>query len=136
MANREDVQKRAFDAFSQTEQGKAAIQWEETQRKQKAVAERLRQEQEAAKAKEAGKLKQPGNDMAASISGNIIGVGSNPVLSAIHEQTELAKQQVEYLQIIASKGTGTPSADVTDKGATPVTPANTSPSRAALLTKK
>jgi hypothetical protein len=133
MANREDVQKRALDVFSQTEQGKSAIKWEETQRKQKEAAERIKKEEEGARAKQ---IKQPGSELAQSMSGNIIGVGANPVVTALHEQQVIAMQQLAYLQIIASKGTGTPSADVTDKGATPVTPANTSPSRAALLTKK
>jgi len=70
-----------------------------------------------------------------SVSGNVIGVGANPVLSAIHEQVELAKQQLEYLRMIASKGESAgPPPDLTDKGATPATPS--SPSRASLLIPK
>jgi hypothetical protein len=66
---------------------------------------------------------QTGGNAASSVSGSVIGVGQNPVVSAIHEQTELAKQQVEYLRILASKTTpGTP-ANLTEKGGTPVTPA-------------
>ena len=76
---------------------------------------------------------KPDADMKAShVSGNVIGVGANPVLSAIHEQVELAKQQLEYLRMIASKGDKAgPPADLTEKGATPDTPA--SPSRLSLL---
>lgn len=59
-----------------------------------------------------------------SVSGNVIGVGQNPVISAIHEQIEIAKQQLDYLAIIASRNTSTmPTIDFTNKGATPVTPA-------------
>jgi hypothetical protein len=132
MANREDVQKRAFEAFSQTEQGKAAIQWEETQRKQKAAADRIRKEEDDARAKEA---KQPGKELAQSMSGNIIGVGANPVVTALQEQQVIAREQLAVLQVIASKGPSGPTGDVTASGATPHTPANASPSRAALLTK-
>lgn len=61
---------------------------------------------------------------ATSVSGNVIGVGQNPVVSAMHEQIEIAKQQLDYLAIIASKNKSTmPTIDFTDKGATPVTPA-------------
>lgn len=61
---------------------------------------------------------------ASSVSGNVIGVGQNPVVSAIHEQVEVAKQQLDYLRIMATKGaTAGPPADLTDKGATPTTPA-------------
>ena len=61
---------------------------------------------------------------ATSVSGNVIGVGQNPVISVMHEQIELAKQQRDYLAIIAAKGqpAGSPG-DITNKGATPVTPA-------------
>ena len=138
MANREDVQKRALETFSQTEAGKSALQWEETQRKQKLAAERIRKEEEDAKVKAAKQTGKETMSLPNSISGNVIGVGANPVVTALHEQQVIAMQQLNYLQIIASKGSGTPAADVTDKGATPDTPANASPtpSRAALLTKK
>lgn len=66
-----------------------------------------------------------GKDMTATgVSGNVIGVGQNPVVSAIHEQTELAKQSLEYLRMLATKNAAnTPSPNLTNKGATPVTPA-------------
>lgn len=61
---------------------------------------------------------------ASAVSGNVIGVGQNPVVSAIHEQVEIAKQQLDYLRILASKGPANgPSPNLTNKGATPVTPA-------------
>ena len=76
--------------------------------------------------------KSDSQGLASHVSGNVIGVGANPVLSAIHEQVELAKQQLEYLRMIASKGDKAgPPADLTEKGATPNTPA--SPSRLSLL---
>ena len=76
--------------------------------------------------------KSNNQSLASHVSGNVIGVGANPVLSAIHEQVELAKQQLEYLRMIASKGDKAgPPADLTEKGATPDTPA--SPSRLSLL---
>jgi hypothetical protein len=60
---------------------------------------------------------------ASSVSGNVIGVGQNPVISAMHEQIEIAKQQLEYLRMIAAKGGNSgPPSDLTDKGAVPVTP--------------
>ena len=70
-----------------------------------------------------------------SVSGNVIGVGANPVVTALQEQQAIAREQLAYLQIIASQSTNTRSADVTASGATPSTPANASPSRAALVTK-
>jgi len=70
-----------------------------------------------------------------SVSGNVIGVGANPVITALQEQQAIAREQLAYLQIIASKSTDSASGDVTASGATPSTPANASPSRAALVTK-
>jgi primosomal protein N' len=136
MSKQEDVQKRAFDIWSQSPEGKAAAKWEETQRKQEAAAERIKKEEGAAKAKSVTVATGEKPTIPGSISGNVIGVGQNPVVTALHEQQAIAMQQLNYLQIIASKGTGTPAGDVTDKGATPDTPANISPSRASLLTKK
>jgi hypothetical protein len=135
MANREDVQQRALNAFSQSDQGKAAIQWEETQRKQKQAAERIRKEEEEAKVKAAKQTGKEGLSAPNSMSGNIIGVGANPVVIALQEQQAIQREQLAYLQIIASNKTASPAADVTASGATPSTPANASPSRAALLTK-
>jgi hypothetical protein len=61
---------------------------------------------------------------ASSVSGNVIGVGQNPVISAMQEQTEIAKQQLECLRVIATKGQPAGTAgDITNKGATPDTPA-------------
>jgi len=70
-----------------------------------------------------------------SFSGNVIGVGANPVVSALQEQQAIARDQLTCLQIIASKGTGPGSSDVTASGATPSTPANASPNRSPLVTK-
>jgi hypothetical protein len=136
MANREDVQKRVLDAFSESDAGKAALQWEETQRKQKLAAERMRKEEEDAKAKAAKESGKATGSMPTSMSGNVIGVGSNPVVTALQEQQVIAREQLACLQTIAGKAASAPSVDVTASGATPQTPANASPSRAALLTKK
>jgi hypothetical protein len=111
-----------------------ALQWEETQRKQKEAAERIKKEEADAKAasakKEATQMTIPG-----SVSGNVIGVGNNPVVTALQEQQLVAREQLAVLQVIASNGMQGPARDVTASGATPHTPANASPSRAALLTK-
>jgi hypothetical protein len=108
--------------------------WEETQRKQKEAAERIKKEEADAKAaatkKEAPQMTIPG-----SVSGNVIGVGANPVVTALQEQQLVAREQLAVLQVIASNGMQGPARDVTASGATPHTPANASPSRAALLTK-
>jgi hypothetical protein len=64
-----------------------------------------------------------GANASSNVSGNVIGVGQNPVVSAIHEQIELNKQQVEYLRILATIEPGATSTRFTNKGATPSTPA-------------
>lgn len=110
--------------------------WEETQRKQKLAAERIRKEEEDAKAKAAKQVGKEGLSMPSSVSGNVIGMGANPVVTALQEQQVIAREQLACLQTIAGTATQTPARDVTASGATPSTPANASPSRAALLTKK
>lgn len=71
-----------------------------------------------------------------SVSGNVIGVGANPVVTALQEQQVIAKASLTQLEIIAAKfGYAATYMDVTASGATPQTPANASPSRAALVTK-
>jgi hypothetical protein len=78
-------------------------------------------------------LSSPG---ANSVSGNVIGVGANPVVTALQEQQAIAKASLTQLEIIAAQfGYAATYKDVTASGATPQTPANASPSRAALLTK-
>ena len=56
---------------------------------------------------------------------NVVGVGANPVIEAMAEQTEIAKQQLAVLQQIANGGGGVP-VDFTK---------SSSPSRASLLTQ-
>jgi hypothetical protein len=107
--------------------------WEETQRKQKEAAERIKREEADAKA--AAAKKEASTTIPGSISGNVIGVGANPVVTALQEQQVIAREQLACLQTIAAKSNSMPSIDVTASGATPQTPANASPSRAALLTK-
>lgn len=71
-----------------------------------------------------------------AISGNVIGVGQNPVVTALQEQQGIALQQLSCLQILASKyGYAATYMDVTASGATPSTPANSSPNRAPLVNK-
>lgn len=93
-----------------------------------AAAEKTRLEDE--KKRQSNEMK-----LGSSVSGNVIGVGANPVVTALQEQQAIAREQLAYLQIIALQSTNTRSADVTASGATPSTPANASPSRAALVTK-
>jgi hypothetical protein len=138
MSKQESVQKRAFELWNQSDEGKAAFNWEETQRKQAIAAERIRKEEEAARAADAKKeaaKSTPGSTIPGSVSGNVIGVGNNPVVIALQEQQVVAREQLAVLQVIASNGMQGPARDVTASGATPHTPANASPSRAALLTK-
>ena len=137
MSKQEDVQKRAFDLWSQSSEGKAALQWEETQEKQKKAAELAKkQEDEARKAGKEVTTKPSSSSLPGGVSGNVIGVGQNPVVTALQEQQAIAREQLACLQIMASNNNGASvDPNLTDKGATPATPANTSPSRARLLTK-
>ena len=71
-----------------------------------------------------------------AISGNVIGVGQNPVVTALQEQQGIALQQLSCLQILASKyGYAATYMDVTASGATPSTPANASQNRAPIVNK-
>ena len=136
MSKQADVQKRAFDLWSQSAEGKAALKWEETQEKQKKASE-LAKKQEA-EAKKTGKEVVPSSSssLPGSMSGNVIGVGANPVVTALQEQQAIARASLTQLEIIAAQfGYAATYKDVTASGATPQTPANASPSRAALLTK-
>jgi primosomal protein N' len=136
MSKQEDVQKRAFDIWSQSPEGKAAAQWEDTQRKQKEAAERIKKEEDEAKAKSVTAATGQKPTIPSSISGNVIGVGQNPVVTALQEQQVIAREQLACLQTIAANNNGAAvDPNLTNKGATPPTPANTSPSRARLLTK-
>lgn len=92
----------------------------------RALLDALKKGEKPEKEKSADTKGQAGGNTATNVSGNVIGVGQNPVVTAIHEQTELAKQQVEYLRILASKNPATPPANLTEKGGTPVTPATRS----------
>jgi hypothetical protein len=67
---------------------------------------------------------QTGGNSSTSVSGNVIGVGQNPVVSAIHEQTELMRMQLEYLKVLGVPTMRDPSFwRITEKGGTPATPA-------------
>ena len=70
-----------------------------------------------------------------AVSGNVIGVGQNPVVTAIQEQQAIAREQLACLQVIAAKGTSSPSGDVTASGAVPSTPANAAMNRSPIVTK-
>jgi hypothetical protein len=71
-----------------------------------------------------------------AISGNVIGVGANPIVTALQEQQGIALQQLSCLQILASKyGYAATYMDVTASGATPSTPANASQNRAPIVNK-
>lgn len=93
----------------------------------KAILDVIKSTQKTEKEKAADTKGQTGGSTATSVSGNVIGVGQNPVVTAIHEQTELAKQSVEYLRMLATKTPNTPPANLTEKGGTPVTPATSAP---------
>ena len=89
----------------------------------KAVLDAIKAGTKSEKEKSAdAKTKDPS---ASSVSGSVIGVGQNPVVMAMQEQTEIAKQQLEYLRIMASKNGGSQiDPNLTNKGATPATPAS------------
>lgn len=91
--------------------------------KAKAILDVIKATQKTEKDKAADTKGQTGGNSATSVSGNVIGVGQNPVVTAIQEQTELAKQQVEYLRMMATKTPATTPVNLTEKGGTPVTPA-------------
>jgi hypothetical protein len=87
------------------------------------VLDALKKPEKAEKEKAADTKGSTPSGTASSVSGNVIGVGQNPVISAMHEQIEIAKQQLDYLRMIAAKGGNSgPPSDLTDKGAIPVTP--------------
>jgi hypothetical protein len=92
----------------------------------RALLDALKKGEKPEKEKAADTKGKTDGNAATSVSGNVIGVGQNPVVTAIHEQTELAKQQVEYLRILASKTTPGSPVNLTEKGGTPVTPATRS----------
>lgn len=94
--------------------------------KAKAILDVIKATQKTEKDKAADTKGQTGGNSATSVSGNVIGVGQNPVVTAIQEQTELARQQVEYLRMMATKTPNTPPVNLTEKGGTPVTPATRS----------
>jgi hypothetical protein len=89
----------------------------------RALLEALKKNDKGEKEKSADTKGAAGANASSNISGNVIGVGQNPVVSAIHEQIELNKQQVEYLRILATIEPGATSTRFTNKGATPSTPA-------------
>lgn len=71
-----------------------------------------------------------------SVSGNVIGVGSNPIVNELKEQQGIAREQLTCLQILAQRLGYTASVlDVTASGATPHTPANASPNKSPTVTK-
>jgi len=64
---------------------------------------------------------------ASSVSGSVIGVGQNPVVSALQEQQGIAREQLACLQVIAGRTNGAAvDPNLTNKGATPNTPATRS----------
>jgi hypothetical protein len=78
----------------------------------------------AEKEKSADTKGKTGGNASSSVSGNVIGVGQNPVISAIQDQTEIAKQSMTYLEMIAYNfGPQNKFRDITEKGGTPITPA-------------
>lgn len=62
-----------------------------------------------------------------AVSGSVIGVGQNPVVSALMEQQGIAREQLACLQVIAGRTNGAAvDPNLTNKGATPNTPATRS----------
>jgi hypothetical protein len=62
---------------------------------------------------------------ASGVSGSVIGVGQNPVVTALQEQQGIAREQLACLQVIAGRTNGAAvDPNLTNKGATPATPAS------------
>jgi hypothetical protein len=134
LSRQKSIQEEVQKLISESAAEDPMTKWEETQRKQAEAAERIKKEEADAKAA-AAKASKEGLTIPGSVSGNVIGVGANPVVTALQEQQAISREQLACLQAIAGNATQSPARDVTASGATPKTPANTSPSRAALLTK-
>jgi hypothetical protein len=135
LSRQKSIQEEVQKLISESAAEDPLTKWEETQRKQAEAAERIKKEEADAKAA-AAKAAKEGTTIPGSVSGNVIGVGANPVVTALQEQQVIAKASLTQLEIIAAKfGYAATYMDVTASGATPQTPANASPSRAALLTK-
>jgi hypothetical protein len=135
LSRQKTIQDEVQKLIAQSAAEDPMTKWEETQRKQKEAAERIKKEEADAKAASAKAAIKDTFSVPGSVSGNVIGVGANPVVTALQEQQVVAREQLAVLQVIASNGMQGPARDVTASGATPHTPANASPSRAALLTK-
>ena len=89
------------------------------------VLDALKKPEKAEKEKAADTKGSTPSGTASSVSGNVIGVGQNPVITALQEQQAIAKEQLACLQVIASRGPNAgPPADLTEKGGTPATPAS------------
>jgi hypothetical protein len=104
----------------------AKANWEETKRKQNIAAERIRKEEEEAKAKAPKDTSFKGPEGFS----NVVGVGANPVMEAMTAQLEEQRKQTALLERIANGGT--PSAD----GWMTAPTSTAAPSRAALLRGK
>ncbi len=130
MAGREDVQKRALEAFSSTGEGQAAMRWEETQKKQK-EAQKQAAEAQASAQKEVDKM--PTTFKGPEGFSNVVGVGANPVMEAMTAQLDEQKKTNDLLsQLVTSNTVRTTSWLDAPAGAK----STAAPSRAALLMGK
>jgi hypothetical protein len=137
MAKLNSVQSKVQAIIAEDRKNDPVEKSEEAKRKQKEAEELAKKEEAAAKAA-AALAKKDASQMTipSSVSGNVIGVGANPVVTALQEQQAIARAQLTYLEIIAAQfGYAATYKDVTASGATPQTPANASPNKAAILTK-
>jgi hypothetical protein len=90
----------------------------------KAILAALAGTAKAEKEKASDTKGKTGGNSTSSVSGNVIGVGQNPVIAALQDQTEIAKQSMTYLEMIAYNfGPQNKFRDITEKGGTPITPA-------------
>jgi hypothetical protein len=128
MAGREDVQKRALDAFSASPEGQAALKWEETQQKQK-ENQKQESENQASVQKEVDRM--PTSFKGPEGFSNVVGVGANPVLEAMASQLEEAKKTNELLAQLVTPSRTNSWLD-TPAGAT----STAAPSRAGMLKGK
>jgi hypothetical protein len=98
--------------------------WEETQRKQKEAAERIRKEEDVVKAKQKELDAKPTSFKGPEGFSNVVGVGANPVIEAMTAQLEEQRKQTALLERIAGSGNQIP---------TDFTKPTAAPSRASML---
>ena len=122
-----DIQDKVQAMIAADRKEDPMTKWEETQRKQKAVADK---EKALTDTKQKELDSKPTSFKGPEGFSNVVGVGANPVMEAMTAQLEEQRKQTALLERIANGGT--PSAD----GWMTAPTSTAAPSRAALLRGK